>query len=122
MSRALMAGGIFFLLSGPLSAACYYSKIYREIQSFSYAALVILILATTISILFDETVGNAIAVKPTDVRGGAILCLTCLISTVTIFAFALHRIIALYWLGGLAVVLVLVGFLMVYWLGRGNGE
>jgi len=96
--------------------------LYPAIQAFCYAALAILILIITISILFDETVGNAIAVKPTDVRGVAVLYFICLISTVTIFAFALHRIIALYWLGGLAVVVVLVGFLMVYWLGRDNGE
>jgi hypothetical protein len=122
MSKALMAGGMFFLLSGPLSAACYYSKLYPAIQNFSYAALAILILLITVSILFDETVGNAIAVKPADVRGVAVLYFICLISTVTIFAFALHRIIALYWLGGLAVVALLVGFLMVYSLGKSNGE
>jgi hypothetical protein len=68
-------------------------------------------------------VGNALALKRTDIRGAAILSLICLISTVIIFAFALHRIIALYWLAGLAVAAVLVGFLMIYLLlGKGDAE
>lgn len=122
MSKALMAGGLFFLLSGPISAASYYSKLYPAIQSFSYAALAILILILSLCILFDETVGNAIAVKALEVRIAAILTVICLVGSITLYAFALSRIIALYWLGGIAIAAVLSGILAIYFMGKGDAE
>jgi hypothetical protein len=122
MSKALMAGGLFFLLSGPISAASYYSKLYPAIQSFSYAALAILILILSLCVLFDETVGNAIAVKALEVRFAASLSFICLISSITLYAFALNRIIALYWLCGIAIAAVLIGILAIYLMGKGDAE
>jgi hypothetical protein len=102
------------LLFSVSSAAAYYSKFSPQIQLFCYVDLIIFIFLGLIAILADESVSNFLEVKPPVVRGVGILTNLILLSSGLIYAFALHRIVAIYFLsGGVLVAISLALFILL---------
>jgi membrane protein implicated in regulation of membrane protease activity len=58
MKKALIAGGVFSFFLGPVSALCYGAVLSTTIQSIAYVALIIALIFSLLSILFDNTMGK----------------------------------------------------------------
>ena len=66
----LIRAGIFLFIIGFTSLVVYYASIFEPIRKFYIVASTIVFFLSIISVLLDETIGNAIGnIKPEVVRG-----------------------------------------------------
>lgn len=114
MKKALIAGGVFSFILGPVSALCYGAVLSTTIQSIAYVALIIALIFSLLSILFDSTMGKLLYPFTKELAASISLAVgagivIAIFLSVLIYAIAFKRWIAL----GILAAIFLIGLILI---------